>query len=121
MLDKKLTALDELTSVSSGSLIYIVDDPGGTPVSKNCKAQNLVKGGASQGAVANLIDSVLTANKSLVSDINGKITTTDDIYCRWRGESAGDPGNNQPGDIYKDTGDNNKIKIYDGSSYIDLT
>ncbi len=120
MANQKLTQLNALVSVNSLDLTYVVDDPSGTPVSKKCTARDLVKGGASDGAAADIIDSTLAASKNLVSDANGKVTTTDNIFCRWRGESAGDPGNNQPGDVYKDTADSNKIKIYDGSGYIAL-
>lgn len=120
MANQKLTQLNALVSVNSLDLTYVVDDPSGTPVSKKCTAQNLVKGGASAGAIADLIDVTLSASKNLVSDANGKITITNDTFCRWRGASAGDPGSNQAGDIYKDTNDSNKIKIYDGSSYIAL-
>ena len=34
MADKKLTELDATTTASTDDLIYIVDDPSGTPVSK---------------------------------------------------------------------------------------
>ncbi len=121
MSNQKLTQLNALVSVNSLDLTYVVDDPSGTPVSKKCTVQDLVKGGASGGAAADIIDTTLTPSKNLTSDANGKITITDNIFCRWRGESAGDPGNNLAGDIFKDTSDSNKIKIYDGSSYITIS
>ena len=40
MADKKLTQLDEITSVTPEDIIYIVDSPGGTPASKKLTARN---------------------------------------------------------------------------------
>jgi len=79
MADKKITQLTELTDVIYSDIALIVDDPAGTPDNKKCTAQNLVKGGASQGAVSELIDSTLTASKVLVSDANGKITISNTL------------------------------------------
>jgi len=112
MADKKITQLDALASVNYLDLSYVIDDPSGTPASKKCTAQNLVKGGASQGAVADLIDSTLTASKNLVSDGSGKVTITNDTWCRWRGSSSGTPTSPQEGDIWNDTTSGNVIKIY---------
>lgn len=39
--DQKLTALTELTAVADSDVIYIVDDPGGTPLSKKITVVNL--------------------------------------------------------------------------------
>ena len=41
MADKKVTALDALTSVAADDLLLIVDDPSGTPTSKKVTAANL--------------------------------------------------------------------------------
>ena len=41
MADDQLTALDELTSVAGEDLLYIVDDPSGTPVSKKITVAGL--------------------------------------------------------------------------------
>jgi len=120
MSNQKITQLTELTSVAYSDVAYIIDDPSGSPASKKTTAQNLVKGGASEGAVSALIDANLTASKVLESDASGKIVASSNTYCRWRGASAGDPGSNVAGDIYKDTSDSDTIKIYDGSSYIAL-
>ncbi|HSA06136.1 MAG TPA: hypothetical protein P5556_03045 [Candidatus Gastranaerophilales bacterium] len=120
MANQKITQLTELTAVDKADILYIVDDPSGTPVSKKATAKNITKAGAADGACSAIMDANLTASKNLVSDGSGKITTTDNIFCRWRGASAGDPGSNLAGDLYKDTSDSDKIKIYDGSTYITL-
>ena len=41
MANQKLTALTALTSIASGDIIYIVDDPGGSPVGKKITVANL--------------------------------------------------------------------------------
>jgi hypothetical protein len=41
MADKKVTALDALTTVTADDLLLIVDDPSGTPTSKKVTAANL--------------------------------------------------------------------------------
>lgn len=43
MTDKKITELTELTDINDEDLIYIVDDPGVTPVGKKITAANLFK------------------------------------------------------------------------------
>lgn len=87
MADKKVTQYTELTSVAYGDIAYIVDDPGGTPISKKCTAQNLIKGGASEGACSALIDANLTASKNLVSNGSGKIVTTDTEHVDKSGDT----------------------------------
>lgn len=42
MADTKLTALAELTTPADGDLLYIVDDPAGTPVSKKIQLANVL-------------------------------------------------------------------------------
>lgn len=42
MADSKLTALTELTQTSGSNILYIVDDPGGTPVGKKIQVANLL-------------------------------------------------------------------------------
>jgi hypothetical protein len=44
MANKKISELDALTSVDGDELLEIVDDPGGTPVSKKITRANLVAG-----------------------------------------------------------------------------
>lgn len=41
MADKKVTALDALTTVTADDLFLVVDDPAGTPTSKKVTAANL--------------------------------------------------------------------------------
>ena len=41
MADKKVTALDALTTVAADDFLLIVDDPSGTPTSKKVTAANL--------------------------------------------------------------------------------
>ena len=45
MADTKVTALTELTAVEATDLLYVVDDPAGTPLSKKATAKNIVKAG----------------------------------------------------------------------------
>lgn len=42
MADTKISALTELATVADGDLLAIVDDPGGTPVTKKITRQNLL-------------------------------------------------------------------------------
>ena len=87
MSNQKVTQLAENTGVAYSDIAYIVDDPGGSPASEKCTAQNFVKGGASEGAVSELIDSNLTGSKSLVSDASGKITTTNAEFVDKSGDT----------------------------------
>lgn len=45
MADKKLTELDEITSATADDLVYLVDDPAGTPLSKKITVANFIQGG----------------------------------------------------------------------------
>ena len=139
MSNQKITQLTELTSVDYQDVTYIVGDPSGTPASKKSTAQNLVKGGASQGAVSGLIDTNLTSSKALASDASGKVTAssvsdtelsflsgvTSAIQTqlnekpKWHGELASDPGSPASGDMYYNTGDT-KVYIYVNSSWTAL-
>ena len=53
MADTKGTALTELTTVAVDDLLYIIDDPGGTPISKKATVDNVYL--ASQ-AYGNILD-----------------------------------------------------------------
>ena len=139
MSNQKITQLTELTSVTYSDIAYIVDDPSGSPASKKTTTQNLVKGGASQGAVSELIDTNLTGSKSLVSDASGKITeclvtTTEigylsgvtssiqtqlDTKPNWHGVLSSEPASPSSGDMYYNTSDS-KIYIYVNGSWTAL-
>lgn len=43
MADQKLTQLTETTDISGTEILYVVEDPGGSPVSRKVTAENLVK------------------------------------------------------------------------------
>ena len=43
MADEKLTALTAIVNAGGDEIIYIVDDPGGTPVSRKITVANLLK------------------------------------------------------------------------------
>ena len=43
MADQKLTQLSAITSAGASDLIYIVNDPSGTPVSKKITVSDLLK------------------------------------------------------------------------------
>jgi len=139
MSNQKVTQLTELTFVDKDDITYIIDDPLGTPVSNKTTAQNFVKGGGSQGAVSELIDTNLTAYKALVSDVSGKVsisTVTDtelgyvsgvtsaiqtqlDEKPKWYGELASAPTSPNSGDMYYNTGDT-KVYIYVNSAWTAL-
>ena len=44
MADKKLTSLTEDTSPTTDDIVYVVDDPGGTPTGKKVTLSNLLTG-----------------------------------------------------------------------------
>jgi len=76
MSDKTITQLSELTTVEATDILPVIDDPAGTPVTKKATAKNIVKGGASTGAVSAIIDLNLAASKVLVSDASGKVSAS---------------------------------------------
>ena len=43
MADSKVTALTELTAVESTDLLYVIDDPAGTPAGKKATVANAVR------------------------------------------------------------------------------
>lgn len=45
MADAKVTALTELTAVESTDLLYVIDDPAGTPAGKKATVANVLQGG----------------------------------------------------------------------------
>lgn len=112
MANQKLTQLNTATNVNYQDITYVVTDPSGTPGSKKCTAQSLVKGGSAQGACSGIIDTNLTPSRNVITDTNGKISTTDVVYCRWRGSASITPANPIDGDIWNDTSGGNTLKIY---------
>ncbi len=48
MADTKVSALTAATSASSDDLLYLVDDPGGTPTSKKITVANFLGGTSNQ-------------------------------------------------------------------------
>lgn len=66
MADSKLTALTELTTPADEDLLYIVDDPSGTPVSKKITRANLL-GGAGAPTDASYV--VEAANGTLSAEV----------------------------------------------------
>ena len=68
MADKKISELNTLTSAASEDLLVIVDDPNGTPISKQITLKNLF------GSVhANTVINRLTVNANTM--LNGSNTT----------------------------------------------
>lgn len=45
MANKKVTELSELASVEEVDVLYIIDDPSGTPASRKVTVLNVIKGG----------------------------------------------------------------------------
>jgi len=67
MADKKITELTQLTSLASGDLFVVVDDPTGTPITKKITASDIFGNGISYVTNATypaavVLRSVLTAN-----------------------------------------------------------
>lgn len=67
MADKKITELTQLTSLASGDLFVVVDDPTGTPITKKIAASDIFGNGISYITnstypAATVLRSVLTAN-----------------------------------------------------------
>ena len=78
MADKKVTALTSLTAPTSADLLMIIDDPSGTPVSKQITLKNLA-GGMPNTAVSTLTVSANTtingSNTVISSNVNFTSTT----------------------------------------------
>jgi hypothetical protein len=64
MADQNLTELTALTTVASGDLLHIMDDPAGTPVDKKITADNLL----TSVAILTAITTLATADEFLVID-----------------------------------------------------
>lgn len=78
---KKITELDALTTPANTDLLYIVDDPAGTPLSKKVTVENLFNSGVSANvtiggsfnatnyAVANVVVSNYSGTPSSNTDV----------------------------------------------------
>ena len=74
MADQKATQLTELTTVADGDILYIVDDPGGTPISKKITKLNLVgSGGNTFARVVKKVDETVTSSSTLQDDDELKV------------------------------------------------
>ena len=71
MADSKVTALTELTGVAATDILYVVDDPGGTPISKKATVDNVYL--ASQ-AYGNILVTGGSAAQSLTAATPAKLT-----------------------------------------------
>lgn len=58
MADKKITALDELTTLADGDLFVVVDDAAGTPVSKKVSFETIVDFVAASEDISTAIQTV---------------------------------------------------------------
>ena len=99
MADKKVTQLTSLTSPVSEDLLLIIDDPSGTPVSKQISVKNLA------GALPNTSVSTLTtsanntfagSNTVVSSNVNITATRGPQITANWikLGMNSGSISNN---------------------------
>ena len=77
MADQKLTQLDIIAGVAGEDLIYVVDDPSGTPVSKRATVDQLVAYAAS--AVATLANKSIDAANNDLTVSSTDLTDTADI------------------------------------------
>lgn len=86
MADKKVSQLTSLTSPASEDLLLIVDDPSGTPVSKQITIKNLA-GGLPNTSVSTLTtsaNSTLAGSNTVVSaNVNLTSTRGPQITARW--------------------------------------
>ncbi|GEM_PF-5109103 len=78
MANQKKSQYTRRTPVYNDDVSFI-DDPSGTPADSKETIQKLVKAGVSQGALANFVDALLTANKMLGSDANGLLIAVSNI------------------------------------------
>ena len=75
MADKKVTALTSLTAPTSADLLMIIDDPSGTPVSKQITLKNLA-GGMPNTAVSTLWVSANTTINGSNTVVSSNVTFT---------------------------------------------
>ena len=75
MADKKVTALTSLTAPTSADLLMIIDNPSGTPVSKQITLKNLA-GGMPNTAVSTLSVSANTTINGSNTVVSSNVTFT---------------------------------------------
>jgi hypothetical protein len=75
MADKKVTALTSLTAPTSADLLMIIDNPNGTPVSKQITLKNLA-GGMPNTAVSTLSVSANTTINGSNTVVSSNVTFT---------------------------------------------
>ena len=75
MADKKVAALTSLTAPTSADLLMIIDDPSGTPVSKQITLKNLA-GGMPNTAVSTLSVSANTTINGSNTVVSSNVTFT---------------------------------------------
>ena len=101
MADSKLTALDALTAVEATDLLYVVDDPGGSPVGKKATAQDVLAVGWKRIAVVTLADAAasialtsIPAARMLYLEMHGRSSATGDASVAVTGTFNSDTDNN---------------------------
>lgn len=67
MANQKVTALTEETAPTSTDIMYLVDDPGGTPTSKKVQVTNLYKGLPTTGSDTTLVSGTAGTNGNFAS------------------------------------------------------
>lgn len=77
MADQKVTALDALATVDDADILYVIDDPSGTPTSKKITRLNLLTSAAIGGTVeaTTLTDGTMTITGGDIASV-GSITAT---------------------------------------------
>ena len=76
MADKKVTALTSLTAPTSADLLMIIDDPSGTPVSKQVTLKNLAGGMPNTAVSGTLIVSGNTTVNGSNTVVSSNVTFT---------------------------------------------
>ena len=76
MADAKVTALSAVTTTENSDLLYLVDDPGGTPASKKVTLDDVFDRGTVT-ADAPVINAAQTWNAGAVTFTGWKLNVTD--------------------------------------------
>lgn len=90
---KKVTDLDPLSAATADDLLYVVDDPGGTPASMKITVKGLME----SNATANL-----TANGSLVVSGKALVNVVTVAYSSTPGTSSAVPAGLGVGSMWSD-------------------